>query len=385
VNSTTTASATSSFSDLDLAQIDQRTRAIGTELFGQLRRAKPWFFQRQFWDDKILDWSMKDEKLKVQLFRFVDVLPMLKTNQAIVQRLEEYLGNAAHALPMFAGLGLKLGNSNGLSRAAVAAAAKTGASDFAKKFIAGTNVDEVLKAAKRERQNQRAFTLDILGEAVTSEVEADHYFNAYVKLLRGVSPTVNAWEPAPRLDQDAWGNIPRVNLSIKLSALDCHFDPIDADGVARRVGEKLRQLLRVARECKAFINVDMESYQKKDLTLRIFKEVLSESEFENLTDIGIVIQCYLKDSGADLIALRDWAKPRDGLFRFSNANGNRTKIMSGKHDLCSVNTSGCAVRWDRTICDRSLKASRRPSIWDWPTTPTKFRCCMEWRTPKNPR
>jgi RHH-type proline utilization regulon transcriptional repressor/proline dehydrogenase/delta 1-pyrroline-5-carboxylate dehydrogenase len=43
----------------------------------------------------------------------------------------------------------------------------------------------------------------------------------------------------------------------------------------------------------------MESYDKKDLTLHIFKTVLSEPEFRDWTDVGIVIQCYLDDSVAD--------------------------------------------------------------------------------------
>ena len=38
--------------------------------------------------------------------------------------------------------------------------------DLARRFIAGTNTDEVVEAAQRERKLNRGFTLDILGEAV---------------------------------------------------------------------------------------------------------------------------------------------------------------------------------------------------------------------------
>ncbi|HUG69089.1 MAG TPA: L-glutamate gamma-semialdehyde dehydrogenase, partial [Pirellulaceae bacterium] len=69
-------------------------------------------------------------------------------------------------------------------------------------------------------------------------------------------------------------------------------------------------LLRVAKSHNAFINVDMESYEKKDLTLRIFKEVLQEEEFRDIGDVGIVIQCYLRDAAADLRDLVEWAKRR---------------------------------------------------------------------------
>ena len=106
------------------------------------------------------------------------------------------------------------------------------------------------------------------------------------------------------------GRLPRMNLSVKLSALDPHFDPIDTEGVLERVGRRFRELLRIAREHRAFINVDMESYEKKDLTLKVFKTILSENEFVDTRDVGIVIQCYLKDSAHDFVSLRDWARQR---------------------------------------------------------------------------
>ena len=74
-----------------------------------------------------------------------------------------------------------------------------------------------------------------------------------------------------------------------------------------RAGERLRALLRVAREQQAFINVDMESYDKKCLTLHIFKSILGEEEFRDFSNVGIVIQCYLRDAERDLHDLRDWA------------------------------------------------------------------------------
>ncbi len=298
------------FSNNDLLTIDALTRAIGKEIFASLNRDRPWLFQRKFWDNKIMNWSMSDERLKVQLFRFVDVLPMLHTDELVAKRLGEYLAEAEEALGRTTRTGLNLLKSTGMSRWMLAKAAKVGAADFARKFIAGTNTAEVINAAKRERSQNRAFTLDILGEAVTSQVEADRYFNEYLGLLNDVAPTVNSWSQNDLLDRDAWGPIPRTNLSVKLSALDCHFDPIDREGVTQRVSARLRELLRVAKQQHAFINVDMESYDKKDLTLHIFKSVLMEDEFRDFPDVGIVIQCYLVDSGIDCVALRDWAKQR---------------------------------------------------------------------------
>src|SRR5690606_12695536 len=120
------------------------------------------------------------------------------------------------------------------------------------------------------------FTLDLLGEATISEPEADAYLESYLKLIRGLTPDVNAWSENAVIDRDQFGPIPRVNLSVKLSALISQFLPIDPVGTAEGVKARLRPLLRAAREHDAFIHVDMEHYAFKDLTLEIFQQILME-------------------------------------------------------------------------------------------------------------
>ena len=299
--------------DLDpkaLDAIERDTQAIGQHLFANLRESKPQIWQRRWWDDRIMAWSMRDEPLKVQLFRFVDVLPMLRSADAVTEQLHEYLDEVRDRLPAPLRVALGVARRVPVTRAAVARAARLSAADFARRFIAGENVQQVLHAARQERELRRGFTLDILGEAVISEQEAEAHFRAYLDLLESVSPPVKSWPADPLVDEDDRGPIPRVNLSIKLSALDSQFDAIDPAGTLGRVGARLRELLRAARRLGAFINVDMESYEKKALTLHIFRTILEEPEFRNLADVGIVIQCYLRDSGADLVDLRDWAMKR---------------------------------------------------------------------------
>jgi RHH-type proline utilization regulon transcriptional repressor/proline dehydrogenase/delta 1-pyrroline-5-carboxylate dehydrogenase len=40
-----------------------------------------------------MEWAMRDEQVKVELFRFVDVLPMLHTADSVCSHLFEYLGD----------------------------------------------------------------------------------------------------------------------------------------------------------------------------------------------------------------------------------------------------------------------------------------------------
>src|SRR5436190_1930893 len=298
------------FSSADLAAIEAQTQAIGHHLFANLSDTRPRIWNRRWWDDRMMAWSMQDESLKVQLFRFVDVLPMLSSPDSVTEHLHEYLETVQDKLPMAVRVALGVARRTPFTRAAVARAARLSAQDFARRFIAGENSRQVLRAAKKERGLRRGFTLDILGEAVISESEAEKYFRAYIDLLEAVTPEVQSWPADALIDEDDRGPIPRVNLSVKLSALDSQFDALDHEGTTRRAGDRLKELFRAARRLGAFINVDMESYDKKDLTLHVFKTVLGEPEFRDWTDVGIVIQCYLESAQTDLIDLRNWSYSR---------------------------------------------------------------------------
>ena len=253
---------------------------------------------------------MADESVKVQMFRFVDVLPMLSTHEAVTRHLQEYFEEVRSHLPWAARLAVESPHANTIFGKALAYSARKSSRMMAERFIAGTKVDEVLKSVARLRRQGLAFTLDLLGEAVVSEPEADAYQQAYLNLITGLAPPVNAWPEDPQIDRDEAGWIPRCNVSLKLSALYSQFKPIDPEGTANVVKQRLRPILQAAREHDAFVNVDMEHYAYKDLTLEIFKQIFLEDEFRDWPDCGIVIQTYLPEAEADLQDLLEWTEQR---------------------------------------------------------------------------
>jgi RHH-type proline utilization regulon transcriptional repressor/proline dehydrogenase/delta 1-pyrroline-5-carboxylate dehydrogenase len=288
--------------------LDERTKQYGREIFARLDRQGPILFTRAWIEDKLMGLGMHDPALKVQLFRFVDTLPYLKEPTEVSRHLREYLGEAKDELPWWVRWGTKLIPNRGLLGQALAFASQTGAKQMARKFIAGSNVAEAVEAVRTMRTRRLAFTIDLLGEATITEVEADHVQKQYLDLLNGLTAEVNAWPEEPSIDRDDRGPIPRVNVSVKLSALFSQFDPIDPEGTSRKVCERLRPILSLAKKTGAFVNFDMEQYSFKDTTLRIFRDILTEPEFRDWPHVGIAIQAYLKDTEADLHALLDWAK-----------------------------------------------------------------------------
>lgn len=292
------------------AAAEAETQRIGRLLWQRLGRRRPSILERRWWDDRLLHWAMADESVKVQMFRFVDVLPMLRTHASVTRHLREYFDDVRRHLPWAARLVLDTAEPDSMIGRAIAVSAKNNALRMAKRFIAGRDAAEVLGTVRDLRAAGLAFTLDLLGEAVISKGEADRYQRQYLDLIQGLAGEVNAWPEDPLLDRDESGPIPRVNVSLKLSALDARFNPADPEGSYNRVADRLRPILRLAREHDAFINVDMEQFSFKPLTQEIFKRILLEDEFRDVTDVGIVVQAYLQDSADDLDSLLTWADER---------------------------------------------------------------------------
>ena len=94
--------------------------------------------------------------------------------------------------------------------------------------------------------------------------------------MSGVAPS---WAPDDLLERDDLGPLPRVNVSIKPTALATHYEPLSRREGIDRAKERIRPILRMARERDAHVHFDMEHYDAKDLTLALVRELLSEEEF----------------------------------------------------------------------------------------------------------
>jgi RHH-type proline utilization regulon transcriptional repressor/proline dehydrogenase/delta 1-pyrroline-5-carboxylate dehydrogenase len=295
---------------IDSTALEKRTRAYGEELFARIERSGPILLSPSWWDDRLMEWSMANEAVKLQLFRFIDALPLLREPESISRHLREYFHAAGDSIPGSIRFATRWMPRRGLGAKVLAWSVRRNSSRLARRFIAGTDVPEAIEAVAKLRAKKLAFTVDLLGEATITEPEAERYQQQYLDLIDGLTDAVNGWPEIPEIDRDANGPLPRVNVSIKLSSLFSQFDPIDPIETSSIVRDRLRPILRAARKRSAFVNVDMEQHAYKDMTLRIFKELLDEPEFRDWPDVGIAIQAYLRSCEKDLADLADWANRR---------------------------------------------------------------------------
>ena len=111
-----------------------------------------------------------------------------------------------------------------------------------------------------------------------------------------------------------WGNSPRVNVSIKTSAMYSQMNACAFEHSIEKSKERLRPILRRAMKAGAFVNLDMEHHGIKDLTLALYRSIMEESEFREYPHTGIVIQTYLRESEKDLEQMIRWAEQGDFHF-----------------------------------------------------------------------
>jgi len=267
----------------------------------------PSLFSKKGFYGTLMDWAMRDEQFKTQLFRFVDVLPTLTSSGEIARHLKEYLGDDQVNLSPALRLGLKAaGGASWLFGAGV----KAQVTGMARQFMLGNDEKEIIATLHKLNEQGIAFTVDVLGEAVVSEAEADQYARRYLDLMDSLAPAVTRWPHPCRSNESPRGQLPPLNVSVKLSALYSQIHPTDPDTAIERIAARLRPILRRAGELGAFINLDMESYALKDLTLRLFKTIFAEPEFASQPACGLALQAYLKDCAADLADLIAWSRER---------------------------------------------------------------------------
>ena len=289
-------------------KIEAAVRTKGEQLFALMdKQPPPALFSKKGAYARLMDWSMKDPAFKTQLFRFVDVLPSLNSSAEIVRHLQEYLGDKAVELNPALKAGLA---ASSFAPALVAGPVKAQIVDMAGQFVAGETGEDLIKQIRKNHKLGIATTIDLLGEAVVSEAEADVFLKRNLEILDSVSKFY-AKEPEPCFsDVGPNGPLPRLNLSVKISALTPDVHPADPENSIKALKHRLRPILRRAAEVGALVNFDMESYKLKDLTLALFRSIFEEPEFAQKPAIGIAVQAYLRDCEADLRDLVAWARAR---------------------------------------------------------------------------
>ncbi len=294
---------------MDREKLNQKIKERGREFFRSISGEAPSVFNKSWWTGKVMDWAMKNENFKVQLFRFVDVLPYLSSSESLVRHIQEYFGGEQE-LPTVLKWGAKGagGLGKGLAGKLLAKTIYSNIQSMAMQFIIGENTKQALKTLNKLRKDNFAFTVDILGEATVSEEEAIFYQKSYLDLLEVLNKESKKWKGLITGGDKDWGYAPKVNCSIKPSALYSQARPMDFENTVNTICERLKPIVAKTKEIGGHLCIDMEQYTYKDITLEVYKRLRMDPEFKDFDQLAIVLQAYLKDTDRDLDELLKWAR-----------------------------------------------------------------------------
>ena len=304
-----------------ISTAEERIQATARAIFAAMAGEKPGRLSRERLQGEMMEWAMADERLKVEMLRFVDVFPTLRSRTEIARHLREYFAREGVAAPAPLRWGIGLTGRRSPLAPLASVVIRNQMKGFAQRFIVGRDARGAVPALKALRDHGIGFTLDVLGEATVSEAEGLDYQRTYLDLLGGLAAEAASWPPVAVIDDASWGALPRVNLSLKITSLYSQIDPLDFEGSAAAVRDRLRPVFRKAIETGAALTLDLEQFRFRDLTLRVFESLLDEEEFRDYRDPGLVLQAYLRDADRDLERLIAWARERGRAFNLRLVKG----------------------------------------------------------------
>lgn len=166
------------------------------------------------------------------------------------------------------------------------------------KVIINEKPSLLYKHLNERRRQQIGQNVNLLGEVVLGDTEANNRYEHYLDALKD----------------------PQINyISIKISGIYAQINPLNYAqnkiDLCQKISTIFQQAIdypytdeKGAKHAK-FVNLDMEEYKDTELTLDVFKTVLSYPQFKNYT-AGIVIQAYLSDAWSFQTELLEFAKDR---------------------------------------------------------------------------
>lgn len=145
---------------------------------------------------------------------------------------------------------------------------------FAKRYVAGETVDEMLATVQELNWGGISATIDVLGEFIHDTRPALETANLYKIILDHIEQH--------HLD---------ANISVKLTALGLLLDQ-------NLCLSLMQELVGYAAEKNIFVRIDMEDSDCTQITLDLYQEL--RQQFSN---VGIVLQAYLRRTHDDALNL----------------------------------------------------------------------------------
>jgi len=222
---------------------------------------------------------------------FVDRVVRPEDNAAAADALTHIADDVPKFLPWYLQAAVRAGGTFAkLAPGVVIPAAQAALRSMVGHLIIDAREQNLGKAIAKIQTEGTRLNINLLGEAILGQAEANRRIAATLALIA-------------REDVD-YG-------SIKVSATVAPHNHWAHDEAVNDIVEKLRPVYRAAMNADpvTFINLDMEEYKDLDLTLDVYRKLISEPEFQHYAS-GVVLQAYLPDAYGAMVKLQSFAAER---------------------------------------------------------------------------
>ena len=189
------------------ADIESRIRETGYRLYDLMEGESGSIFSKEYWVGKLFGWCMHNEAFKVQMLRFIDVFPYLRDADAVISHIQQYFSDPALNFPSAVNWGIKYVAPSWMTSRIIAGGIGRNIGKVARQFIAGASAQDSLPVLEKLRSKGLAFSIDLLGEAVVSENEAEGYLERYLALFDFLNTAQNKWRPLGGVSATSIGDI----------------------------------------------------------------------------------------------------------------------------------------------------------------------------------
>ncbi len=150
-------------------------------------------------------------------------------------------------------------------------------------FVTGQTISEALANSRALEKKGFRYSYDMLGEAATTEADAERYVASYEQSIRAIGMASNGR-----------GIFEGPGISVKLSALHTRYSRAQRDRVMGELLPRLTKLALLARKYDIAINIDAEESDRLELSLDLLESLCFDPRLKGWNGIGFVVQAYLK-------------------------------------------------------------------------------------------
>jgi proline dehydrogenase len=346
--------AVGSAASVDLDRLEAEILEVGRAIAARMESARR--SPGRAIDDRAMALASRDRELRAAVFRLVDVTPACRNLDDLGRHLAG-LVEQVHDRPPSIETAMRAAHTKA-GRVALGAAVAAGVKHMAHRFIAGADADDAASELERLWRRGIGFSADLLGEATVTAAEADRYAARCADTLERLAAGTRAWPPNELLERDSLGPLPRVNLSVKVSALTPVLRPEAPEVGERDASRRLGPLLRRARDLGAHLHIDMESLDSRETTLELVGDLLADPELREGPSAGLVLQAYLRDSPEELRQILAWVAASE---RRKPLVVRLVKGAYWDHEAAEAAQRGWSVPvfTDKPECDRNFEELTR--------------------------